>query len=417
MLVTLFGSNFRSFRDKFELSMVAADLKRKEDSERGIIEVSLSGSDEPIKLLRSVGIFGHNGSGKSSVLLAARALHSLAGYSSLNTRPGSEIRQYTPFALDKASRNAPVMLGCQVVLGDGLLRYEITYRADSIERESLTMRNPEEVVLLERDGQSKVKGRLIDKSEANQLYVREMQPNVAVLSKLAQHGPAKGEDSVLPFYDAVLRGTTSEDYSYSGHHRHGAQEPFAEHEEYRKWIMKNLIVPADVGIGDVVVGQADVPNLSGVKQAVISFVHKGSDSQPLEFFEESAGTKKLFNIAGDWWRLSRENIALFADELSASLHPRLLDALIRAVNDAPRSRSRSQLIFATHDTGLLESQDGKAPALRRDQVYFTRKGPDGASELYSLAEFKEEARPAHNLRRRYLSGLYGAVALVEKISL
>lgn len=50
MLVTLFGSNFRSLRDNFELSMVAADLKRKADSERGIIEAPLAGSDEPIKL-------------------------------------------------------------------------------------------------------------------------------------------------------------------------------------------------------------------------------------------------------------------------------------------------------------------------------------------------------------------------------
>ena len=33
MLVRLFGSNFRALKDKFELSMVAADLKRAEDSE------------------------------------------------------------------------------------------------------------------------------------------------------------------------------------------------------------------------------------------------------------------------------------------------------------------------------------------------------------------------------------------------
>jgi hypothetical protein len=417
MLVTLFGSNFRSLRDNFELSMVAADLKRKEDSERGIIEVPLAGSDEPIKLLRTVGIFGHNGSGKSTILLAARSLQFLAAYSSLNARPGGQIPQYLPFALDKRTRHAPVALGCQVLLADSLLRYEISYRADLIERESLTVRNPEEVVLLERDGQGDVKGRLIEKSDANRVYVRGMQPNVSVLSKLAQHGPAKGEDSVRPFYDAIVRATMWEDYSFSSHRRHGVREPFVEQEEYRNWIMRNLIVPADVGIGDVVVGQEDVPNLSGLKDAAASFVHKGSDSQPLEFFEESAGTKKLFNIAGDWWRLSREEIALFADELSASLHPRLLDALIRAVNDAPSDRLRSQLVFATHDTGLLESQDGKAPALRRDQVYFTKKGADGASELYSLAEFKEEARPVHNLRKRYLSGLYGAIPLVEKISL
>ena len=78
---------------------------------------------------------------------------------------------------------------------------------------------------------------------------------------------------------------------------------------------------------------------------------------------------------------------------------------------------QSQLIFATHDAGLLEGQDGRPPALRRDQVYFTRKDAKGATELYSLAEFKEEARPVHNIRKRYLSGQYGAIPLVEKLSL
>ena len=39
--------------------------------------------------------------------------------------------------------------------------------------------------------------------------------------------------------------------------------------------------------------------------------------------------------------------------------------------------------------------------MRRDQVYFTKKDVKGESELYSLAEFKEGARPVHNLRKRY----------------
>jgi hypothetical protein len=95
----------------------------------------------------------------------------------------------------------------------------------------------------------------------------------------------------------------------------------------------------------------------------------------------------------------------------------LLDRLIRAVNDAPPEQTRAQLVFATHDTGLLEGQDGLPPALRRDQVYFTKKDAKGESVLYSLAEFKETARPVHNLRKRYLSGLYDAIPNVEKLSL
>ena len=122
-------------------------------------------------------------------------------------------------------------------------------------------------------------------------------------------------------------------------------------------------------------------------------------------------------MAGDWWTLANKPVTILADELGASLHPRLLDSLIRAVNDVPNAPVRSQLIFATHDTALLEGRDGLPPALRRDQVYFTKKDSQGALELYSLTEFKDDARPVHNIRKRYISGLYGAIPSVEKFSL
>ena len=58
MLVRLFGSNFRSLKGKFELSMVAADLKRDEDRDRGIIKVPIAGANEPLRLLRTVALYG-----------------------------------------------------------------------------------------------------------------------------------------------------------------------------------------------------------------------------------------------------------------------------------------------------------------------------------------------------------------------
>jgi hypothetical protein len=195
--------------------------------------------------------------------------------------------------------------------------------------------------------------------------------------------------------------------------------------------MRHLIRPADVGIRDVQTrrepleipgfirdhlaetGGGDLPQ----KRVVVSFMHEGKSSQPIDFSLQSSGTKKVFNLGPDWWRLANEPVTIFADEVSASLHPRLLDSLIRTFNDAPNDRVRSQLIFATHDTGLLESRDGLPPALRRDQVYFTKKDSQGASELYSLTEFKDSARSVHNIRKRYLSGLYGAIPSVEKLLL
>jgi AAA15 family ATPase/GTPase len=436
MLVRLFGKNFRSLKGVFELSLVAADLRREEDCNRGVIEAPVSGMAEPLRLLRTAAIYGPNASGKSTVLMAGRALHWLVTESSARSEPDARIPPYEPFVLDDESKAAPIELGCDVIHDDALLRYQVRFTAKSIQFETLTIINSDgEFKLIDRHPSGEVRGELITRSDANRLYVKDMQPNVAVLSKLAQHGPHKGKESVQPYYRAIRNATRHKIYSIFVENQGLGPEVdrFADDREYREWIMRHLIRAADIGICDVetrrrsfkapdflreeeiakIISDFKFPE----KTVEVSFVHKGTEKQAIEFSDESSGTKKIFNIAGDWWTLANESVTFLADELSASLHPRLLDRLIRAVNDPPSVKIQSQLVFATHDTGLLESQDGRPPALRRDQVYFTKKDVKGATELYSLAEFKEEARPVHNIRKRYLSGLYGAIPSVEKLSL
>ena len=417
--------------------MVAADFKREEDRKRGTFEAPISGMPEPLRLLRTVAIYGANGSGKSTVLTAGRALHWLVTTSSAQSKPDGKIPTYQPFLLDEESRAEPIQLGCDVVYDKALLRYEITYEAAAILYEVLALFDENgETKLIDRQPSGEVRGDLISRSDANRLYVKGMQPNVAVLSKLAQHGPHDSPESVQPYYRAIRDATRHEDYSDAAMVQiklgDSEQERFADDPRYREWIMRHLIRPADVGICDVetrreafklpgfvreqlakIGGGDKVPD----QRVVVSFVHEGTSKQPIDFADESSGTKKLFNLAGDWWALANTPVTILADEMSASLHPRVLDSLIRAINDGPNDRVRSQLIFATHDTGLLENHDGLPPALRRDQVYFTKKDSQGASELYSLTEFKDEARTVHNIRKRYLSGLYGAIPSAERLSL
>lgn len=436
MLVRLYGRNFRSLKGDFELSAVAADLKRKEDRDRGVIEVPIAGFPEPLRVLRVLAIYGPNASGKSTVLYAGAALNWLVTQSSARSRPDATIPPYEPFLLDNQSNRSPVKLGCDVAYDKSLLKYEITFESKVIQTEVLTILNGEgEKTLLDRQPTGEIGGQLIERSQANRLYVKGMQPNVSVLSKLAQHGPQQGHESVGPFYRAIRDATRHEDYSdaiWEKIELSPNDMSFADDDHYREWIMDHLMIAADIGICDVnirreplTVPKAIKERFEGVSDGikfpdsrpVVSFVHEGDVRRPLDFLNESMGTRKILNLAKDWWTLAHQPAALLADELGASLHPQLLGRLIRAVNDPPGKRVRSQLIFATHDVGLLESQNGQPPALRRDQVYFTKKDTKGVTELYSLAEFRDDARAVHNIRKRYLSGQYGAIPLVEKLSL
>jgi energy-coupling factor transporter ATP-binding protein EcfA2 len=432
MLVRLFGRNFRSLKKPFELSMVAAELPASENSGGGLMEATIKGFEKPLRLLRCAAIYGPNASGKSTVLTASRALRWLATDSSPRSKPDAPIPTFEPFLLDEASRRDPVLLGCDVVHGTSILRYEIEYDARAILREELKLLGEKEITLIDRNPTGEVGGDLIERSKANRLYVKEMQPNVAVLSKLAQHGPARGGESAQPYYRAIRDATRFADASAPfGMGIDADQDKFADDPSYREWVMRHLIRPSDLGICDVKISREDfeVPDVLRelakinsditfpTKRVVVSFVHEGSTRQPIDFSDESSGTRKLFGIAAKWHMLATSPVTLFVDELSASLHPRLLDRLVRVVNEASAGHAKSQMIFATHDTGLLESQDGRLPALRRDQVYFTKKNYKGEAELYSLTEFKDEDQHGASIRKRYLSGLYGAIPSVEKISL
>ena len=91
------------------------------------------------------------------------------------------------------------------------------------------------------------------------------------------------------------------------------------------------------------------------------------------------------------------------------MHPVLLQAVIGQFNRMPAHKAHGQLVFTVHETSLLDAE-AKNAVLRRDQIYFTEKDTNGASRLYSLAEFRE--RNNLNIRRRYLQGRYGALPAV-----
>jgi hypothetical protein len=52
----------------------------------------------------------------------------------------------------------------------------------------------------------------------------------------------------------------------------------------------------------------------------------------------------------------------------------------------------------------------------RDQVWFTEKDNDGATQLYSLAEYKD-VRKGEAMQKRYLAGRYGAIPILERFDL
>jgi uncharacterized protein len=101
---------------------------------------------------------------------------------------------------------------------------------------------------------------------------------------------------------------------------------------------------------------------------------------------------------------------LLADELDASLHPLLVERLVRLFQRADANPRRAQLIANAHDLNLIDSTGDKR-LVGRDQVWFTEKGASGGSTLYPLLDFNP--RRDENVSRRYLNGMYGGIPIVN----
>ena len=121
---------------------------------------------------------------------------------------------------------------------------------------------------------------------------------------------------------------------------------------------------------------------------------------------ESAGTKKLFEIAGSIAQALEDGAVVFVDEIDAKLHPMLVRFLVMLFNSIDKNPNNAQLICTTHNALLLEED------IRRDQIYFVEKDEYGRSELYALTDFKG-VRKDSKLLKQYLVGAFGATPKLQ----
>ncbi len=136
------------------------------------------------------------------------------------------------------------------------------------------------------------------------------------------------------------------------------------------------------------------------------FLHKSQGPRQafvLPEVAESDGTLRLLALSTQLYDALSGDGILVVDELDRSLHPALTQAILRLFQEKEHVAAGAQLIGTVHDVTLLDPT-----LLRRDQIWFTQKGNDGAASLFSLAEYKG-VRKDDPFMRRYLSGVYGAI--------
>ncbi len=140
---------------------------------------------------------------------------------------------------------------------------------------------------------------------------------------------------------------------------------------------------------------------------VQTFHETEESAAPVKFSldrDESNGTRRLFALAGPILDGLDQGATLVVDELECSIHPLLARKLIELFQSPSMNTQGAQLIFATHDSTLMDLS-----LLRRDQIWLTNKRSNGSTELYSLYDIEERPRNNEAAQKNYLDGRYGGV--------
>jgi len=416
LLIRFRLENHRSIRDEQELSFVAASLN---DSPERVLHTNLPSVD----LLRVIGIYGANASGKSTVLDGLRFMQSAVIDSQRTWEPEGGIPR-KPFLLDKTKSSEPSLFEVDILL-DGI-RYTYGFSIDSkivIEEWLYAYPQGRKQEWFTRDASEKKVfkfSRLL--TGANKSIEALTRPNSLFLSAAAQNNHKMLRPIFKWFTSALILGEI--DKNVRQHHT----VKMLEKSKFRTAILE-IIQGADLGISNINVQAVEIPELSKKMLNVlfaespdmldklnkdstipqIWLLHQAKEPGneiPIPFSDESRGTEALFELAGYIVEALESGGVLCVDELDTSLHPLLALEIIKIFNDRKRNPHNAQLLFNTHDTNILESGE-----LRRDQIWFTEKDSSGATCLYPLTDYK--ARKEENLKRGYLQGRYGAVPYIQ----
>lgn len=422
MLLEFSVTNYLSFKEKTTLSLSATAIKEHVES-----NIFYSGR---YNLLKGAILYGANASGKSNFVKAMSTMRRLVLQSF--EQSSADDLDITPFLLNTETENAPSSFEVLFLINGIKYRYGFEVDNQSVIAEWLfdTPKQAERPLFIrEKDG-IEVMTKVFPEGKDLEERTRD---NALFLSVADQFNGKIAKQIMRWFHNFfTISGLSHERYK-------GVTFKLLEN-KHTQHLLLDFYKKADLGFDDITISKApfipkelpkDLPeNL--LKQLItdledsyridIKTIHKKYNAKNkavgnVEFdmrSQESSGSNKLINISGPVFDVLHEGGILVVDELDASLHPLLTLAITRLFNSSEFNRKNAQLIFATHDTNLLNYGN-----YRRDQIYFVEKNKYGASEMYSLVEYKEEGktiRKDRSFEKDYIEGRYGAIPFIGNLS-
>lgn len=397
MILKIEFENFFSIKDKVRIDFRAANIKTAQARQLGHNIINWNGTP----VLKSVGLFGPNASGKSNILKAIDFCCRTILNSHLNNE--GTVFNFEPFKFDGWQDRSSSFLIDFVCEG---IEYEYSFELTKtkIVSESLyhyPVGRRAKVFVRDADGKYSFGSGVISKptdvalntSEKNLFLSRASSMNREIAQKLYRY-----------FMNQFLLGLVNVNEIM-------ILDSFTS---YKKVILKALEI-CDTDITNIEARKEQVPAPMAIPgQGELTFklvdvlkfktFHRNRDDVMFDLdIEESSGTRKLFQILIRLLDVVKNKKSIMMDEFDMGLHTRLADFIL----DLIHASEGSQLLFSSHNTNLIDVK-----RLRRDQIVFVNKADNGATEVYSLYDFKD-FRENMDAEKGYIQGRFDAVPYVD----
>ena len=392
MIVNFSIQNFGSIKDKQTLSFEADTSEHLEDT----YVVHTAGK----RLLKLALIYGANASGKTTVLKALDFLRNLV----VNPKEKkTDILDFSPYLFDANTPKQPTELTIEFVYEGSCYHYEVTFMRQAVILEALYRDAPEKTLVYKRT--TDIEEQLTKISFGDKITLEKSAQQVLELNTLWNNTVLGGFLKTNINFEELRRVT---DWFWNGLKPMVAPRTLLgryvtdkiDEKEIAKEEVLEILKKADFNISDIIIERRK-DSTKGIDRINLFSEHMVNNiSYKLPMEKESEGTKRFYCFAGLLALLIKSSTIFPIDELESSLHPDLYTHFLLSFL---QNAKQSQLIATTHNRELLGDRD----IFRDDVIWFTDKGKDCATELYSLADF--DTATIKNILYAYKIGKFSGV--------
>jgi len=356
------------------------------------------------RLLKHAALYGANASGKSNVLAAFQVYVNFMLNSCTSIKPSDNI-PFTPFLGQKDAWTRPGRFDCVFFVNGKKYRYSLSLGKQCVVSEQLSSYSGDtEIVIFGRTDDTEVAGSTADSIILGQDFTKGFVPDIRPSVRRNASFFSVAAQFNHPLISELYRRLNDSFLSVDPVHESFDKRIINLSNLLRsKMTTKKIVALLSSGYFGNITDITEVWRRAGTYHD-LSFKHNYAGlSFDVPYASESDGTKRFLDLCAPLLSSFDTEKILCIDEIDSSLHDDILKQYIELFLN---NSAQSQMLFTTHNQSLLDSD-----LLRDDEVWFVQKNKQGASELFSLADF-EDVPPEASRRDLYKAGAFGALPLV-----